>query len=93
MLIKGRYRQPMIENILIKYISKIFFYDYFLGEYVACHACRSFDTTLVKDKRLLFLECKTCGSRSSVACIKTGFTALTEKRAVLRRAAGENEQK
>jgi hypothetical protein len=53
-------------------------------EYVTCHTCRSRDTILQKDTRLFFLQCETCGSRCSVASIKTGFQAVTGKRAAIR---------
>ena len=53
-------------------------------EYVTCHTCRSPDTLLQKETRLFFLQCETCGSRRSVASIKSGFQALTQKRAQLK---------
>ncbi|KAJ1124850.1 hypothetical protein NDU88_003298 [Pleurodeles waltl] len=56
-------------------------------EYVTCHTCRSPDTILQKDTRLYFLQCETCHSRCSVASIKTGFQAVTGKRAQLRAKA------
>lgn len=74
LIIRGRYTQKQIENVLRRYIK----------EYVTCHTCRSRDTLLQKDTRLFFLQCETCGSRCSVASIKTGFQAVTGKRAALR---------
>ncbi|KAL0618244.1 Eukaryotic translation initiation factor 2 subunit 2, partial [Plecturocebus cupreus] len=71
--IKGRFQQKQIENVLRRYIK----------EYVTCHTCRSLDTILQKDMRLCFLQCKTCHSRCSVSSIKTGFQAVTSKRAQL----------
>ncbi len=59
----------------------------FTEEYVTCHTCRSPDTILQKDTRLYFLQCETCHSRCSVASIKTGFQAVTGKRAQLRAKA------
>uniref|UniRef100_A0A2K6P3K9 Eukaryotic translation initiation factor 2 subunit 2 n=1 Tax=Rhinopithecus roxellana TaxID=61622 RepID=A0A2K6P3K9_RHIRO len=56
-------------------------------EYVTCHTCRSPDTILQKNTRLYFLQCETCHSRCSVASIKTGFQAVTGKRAQLRAKA------
>ena len=52
-----------MENVLRRYVK----------EYVTCHTCRSPDTILQKDTRLFFLQCETCGSRCSVASIKSGF--------------------
>lgn len=74
LLIRGKYTQKQIENVLRRYIK----------EYVTCHTCRSRDTILQKDTRLFFLQCETCGSRCSVASIKTGFQAVTGKRAAIR---------
>ncbi|XP_030318924.1 eukaryotic translation initiation factor 2 subunit 2 [Calypte anna] len=77
LVIKGRFQQKQIENVLRRYIK----------EYVTCHTCRSRDTILQKDTRLYFLQCETCHSRCSVASIKTGFQAVTGKRAQLRAKA------
>ncbi|XP_037585783.1 LOW QUALITY PROTEIN: eukaryotic translation initiation factor 2 subunit 2-like [Cebus imitator] len=77
LVIKGRFQQKQIENVLRRYIK----------EYVTCHTCRSPDTILQKDTRLYFLQCETCHSRCSVASIKTGFLAVTGKRAQLRAKA------
>lgn len=63
LIIKGRFQQKQIENVLKRYIK----------EYVTCHTCRSPETILQKDTRLFFLQCETCGSRCSVASIKSGF--------------------
>lgn len=74
LIIKGRFQQKQIEHVLRAYIK----------EYVTCHTCRSPETILQKDTRLYFLQCETCGSRCSVASIKSGFQAVTGKRAALR---------
>jgi len=74
LIIKGRFQQKQIESVLRSYIK----------EYVTCHTCRSPETILQKDTRLYFLQCETCGSRCSVQSIKSGFQAVTGKRAALR---------
>lgn len=74
LIIKGRFQQKHIENVLRRYIK----------EYVTCHTCRSPDTILHKETRLFFLQCETCGSRCSVQSIKSGFQAVTTKRAQLK---------
>ncbi|XP_074603625.1 eukaryotic translation initiation factor 2 subunit beta [Brevipalpus obovatus] len=74
LIIKGRFQQKQIENVLRRYIK----------EYVACQTCRSPETILQKDTRLFFLQCETCGSRRSVVSIKSGFQAVTGKRAAIR---------
>merc|ERR1712154_715789 len=74
LIIKGRFQQKHIENVLRRYIK----------EYVTCHTCRSPDTILNKETRLFFLQCMTCHSRCSVQTIKTGFQAVTGKRRLLR---------
>ena len=68
LIIKGRFQQKQIENVLRRYIK----------EYVTCHTCRSPDTILQKDTRLFFLQCETCGSRCSVASIKSGFQVINK---------------
>merc|ERR1711881_77895 len=70
LIMKGRFQQKHIENVLRRYIK----------EYVTCHTCRSPDTILNKETRLFFLQCMTCHSSCSVQTIKTGFQAITGKR-------------
>jgi len=77
LVIKGRYQSRQLENLLRKYIV----------EYVACKTCKSLDTILTKENRLFFQQCEACGSTRSVATIKTGFKAQTERRAAQRAAA------
>uniref|UniRef100_A0A8I5TYZ2 Translation initiation factor IF2/IF5 domain-containing protein n=1 Tax=Pongo abelii TaxID=9601 RepID=A0A8I5TYZ2_PONAB len=69
LVIKGRFQQKQIENVLRRYIK----------EYVTCHTCRLLDTILQKDTQLYFLQCETCHSRCSVASIKTSFQAVMGK--------------
>jgi len=70
LILKGRFQQKHIENVLRRYIK----------EYVTCHTCRSPDTILIKETRLFFLQCMVCHSTCSVQTIKTGFQAITGKR-------------
>jgi len=77
LIIKGKFQQKQIENVLRRYIK----------EYVTCHTCRSPNTILQKDSRIFFLQCEACGSRCSVASIKHGFQAVTSKRAAMRAKA------
>ncbi|PAA49088.1 hypothetical protein BOX15_Mlig014777g2 [Macrostomum lignano] len=77
LIIKGRFQTKNIESVLRSYIK----------EYVMCHTCRSHDTELVKETRLFFLQCSTCGSRCSVASIKSGFQAQVGRRAAQRAKA------
>jgi len=70
LIIKGRFQQKHIENVLRRYIK----------EYVTCHTCRSPDTILNKETRLFFLQCMTCHSSCSVQTIKTGFQATIGSR-------------
>ncbi|KAI1851060.1 hypothetical protein JX266_003725 [Neoarthrinium moseri] len=75
LVIKGRFQQKQIENVLRKYIL----------EYVTCKTCRSPITELNKgENRLYFLTCNSCGSRRSVQAIKTGFSAQIGKRRKMR---------
>lgn len=71
LVIKGRFQQKQIENVLRKYII----------EYVTCKTCKSASTELNKgENRLYFITCNSCGSRRSVTAIKTGFSAQVGKR-------------
>jgi translation initiation factor 2 subunit 2 len=87
LVIKGRFQQKQIENVLRRYISKLpalFSINYTNPdpvEYVTCKTCRSPDTELNKgENRLYFITCNSCGSRRSVTAIKTGFSAQVGKR-------------
>ncbi|RMZ84100.1 hypothetical protein DV738_g709, partial [Chaetothyriales sp. CBS 135597] len=65
LVIKGRFQQKQIENVLRRYIM----------EYVTCKTCKSGNTELSKgENRLYFITCNSCGSRRSVTAIKSGFT-------------------
>ncbi|OBZ76295.1 putative eukaryotic translation initiation factor 2 subunit beta [Grifola frondosa] len=70
LVIKGRFQQKQIEHVLRRYIV----------EYVTCKTCKSPDTLLTKENRIFFMSCESCGSRRSVATIKTGFQAQVGKR-------------
>jgi len=70
LVMKGRYTQKQIENVLRKYIV----------EYVTCKICKSPDTLLGKENRLYFMTCESCGSRRSVSAIKAGYQAQIGKR-------------
>lgn len=52
LLLKGRYNQKQIETVLIKFVR----------EYVSCDSCRSLNTEINKQARLLLLNCKDCQS-------------------------------
>ena len=92
LVIKGRFQQKQIENVLRRYIgmsgysvrklSKSRSYQIsYLVEYVTCKTCRSPDTELNKgENRLYFVTCNNCQSRRSVTAIKIGFTAQIGKR-------------
>ncbi|CAO3591475.1 unnamed protein product [Absidia cylindrospora] len=69
LIIKGRFQQKQIENVLRRYIV----------EYVTCKTCKSPDTIMTKDNRLYFVQCESCGSTRSVTAIKTGFKAQTKE--------------
>jgi translation initiation factor 2 subunit 2 len=70
LVIKGRFQQKQIESILKRYIV----------EYVTCKTCKSAETNLVKENRLFFMQCESCGSSRSVSAIQTGFKAQTGRR-------------
>jgi translation initiation factor 2 subunit 2 len=55
LVIKGKFQPKHIENILRHYIS----------EYVKCHTCKSPETHLKKENRLLFMVCEKCGFQAT----------------------------
>jgi len=69
LVIRGKFVPRYIESLLRKYV----------GEYVTCQMCRSFNTTLTRDSvsRLYFVHCGGCGSSRSVAQIRAGYHAQT----------------
>lgn len=69
LIIRGRYLPKYIESLLRKYVI----------EYVTCEMCRSPNTDLVKDQgsRLYFCNCRDCGSKRSVATVRTGYHATS----------------
>ncbi|KAJ1720895.1 translation initiation factor eIF-2 beta subunit [Coemansia erecta] len=78
LIIKGRFQQKQIENVLRRYIV----------EYVTCKTCKSGDTRLVKENSLNFVKCESCGSSRSVTGITKGFQAAAQgKRRADRMAA------
>jgi translation initiation factor 2 subunit 2 len=79
LVIRGKFVPKYIESLLRKYV----------GEYVTCMMCRSFNTTLTRDSvsRLYFVHCQDCGSSRSVAQIRAGYHAQTRSdRRALRNA-------
>ena len=88
LVIKGRFQQKQIENILRRYLGISFYYfpsalclPVPSVEYVSCKTCKSPDTLLTKENRIFFMACESCGSRRSVNPVKTGFQAQVGKRA------------
>jgi len=65
LVFRGRLEQKHVEKIVKGYVK----------EYVTCHTCKSLETALEKENRLTFMKCSKCGSKRSVAPIKSGFRA------------------
>lgn len=92
LVIKGRFQQKQIENVLRRYIveyvtckvsytTSVLFLFLIPGLIIFLKTCRSPDTELNKgENRLYFVTCNSCGSRRSVTAIKTGFSAQVGKR-------------
>jgi translation initiation factor 2 subunit 2 len=89
LVIKGRFQQKQVENVLRRYIgqSPVPAFTHFVAnnahhvvEYVTCKTCKSLDTLLTKENRIFFMSCESCGSRRSVNAIKSGFQAQVGKR-------------
>lgn len=70
LLMKGRFTQKQIENVLRKYIGKSLSVVLRIStdksaEYVTCKICKSSDTILGKENRIYFMTCEACASRKS----------------------------
>ena len=50
LIIRGIYRKPQIEKLLMDYITK----------FVQCSYCKSSNTQLIKENRILFMKCLNC---------------------------------
>ena len=53
---QGRFNTDTIRNLMEIYANK----------YVICPVCKRPDSTLLREKRLWFLQCDACGAKSSV---------------------------
>ena len=87
LVIKGRFQQKQVENVLRRYIGMQYLpwlyalvLNFPIVEYVTCKTCKSPDTLLTKENRIFFMSCESCGSRRSVNPIKSGFQAQVGKR-------------
>lgn len=80
LVIRGKFQQKQLENVLRRYICTIPLVTRKLDtkalteiaavEYVTCRTCKSPDTDLKKgENRLFFVTCNSCGSRRSVASV------------------------
>lgn len=71
MILKGRFKIDAFENTIRKYID----------EYVICKVCDSLNTNLKKDKdmKLTMLQCNHCTASRTVAKMKKGYIANTER--------------
>lgn len=56
---KGMFDSEALKRLLDRYV----------GDFVICPVCKSLDTRVVKEKRLLFRICDACGAKSSVKAI------------------------
>lgn len=50
LVIRGIFRKPQIEKLLIDYISK----------FVQCNYCKSPNTQLIKENRIMYMKCSNC---------------------------------
>ncbi len=41
-------------------------FQIYVKDYVECHTCKSPDTKIVKEKRIIFLICEACGAKSTL---------------------------
>jgi translation initiation factor 2 subunit 2 len=72
LVLRGRFNQKGIENILRNYIN----------EYVLCGSCKSGNTYFKKSEvnKLFFLKCEVCKASRFINPIKAGFVAQTKRK-------------
>ncbi|XP_049849936.1 eukaryotic translation initiation factor 2 subunit 2-like [Schistocerca gregaria] len=70
LIIKGRFQGKQLETVLRRYIA----------DYVACRTCRSGNTDLKKENRILYKVCKDCGASPSICLACVGFRVQTRRR-------------
>ncbi|KNA23975.1 hypothetical protein SOVF_019770 isoform B [Spinacia oleracea] len=71
LVVNGRFQPKSFEKILRNYAN----------EYVVCNGCKSSNTNLHKENRLMFLRCNQCGSGRSVSLLTAVFRAQIGRRA------------
>jgi len=55
-LLKGKFGRDQLNSIIHEYMD----------EYVVCSVCKRPDTSLVKEKGIIYLVCSSCGAREAV---------------------------
>jgi translation initiation factor 2 subunit 2 len=55
-IFQGKFPRETLDRLLERYI----------GNFITCPICKSPDTRIVKEKRVLFLVCEACGAKSSI---------------------------
>jgi len=58
-IFQGKFPNQTLQNLLGRYAER----------FVVCPVCKSYDTKIVKERRLFFLTCEACGARSSVPTV------------------------
>jgi len=72
LVISGRFMLKQVESVLRTYVD----------EYVTCKTCGSRDTSLKKENRLYFVECRSavCGSRRTVPALNKGYVHTIKRK-------------
>jgi translation initiation factor 2 subunit 2 len=58
-IFQGKFNNDTLQRLLERYAER----------FVKCPVCGSYDTKIVKERRLFFLICEACGARSSVPTV------------------------
>ncbi|EHP70666.1 MAG: translation initiation factor IF-2 subunit beta [Metallosphaera yellowstonensis] len=56
LIIQGKFSSAIVNT----------FMDRFLKTYVQCSTCKSYDTVLVKEKKIWYIQCLACGAKTPV---------------------------
>jgi translation initiation factor 2 subunit 2 len=69
LILRGVFQQAHMESVVRHYAK----------EYVLCHTCKSSNTLMRREDRMMRLTCESCSSGCVVAEIRSGFQAVVRK--------------
>lgn len=68
LIIRGNFNSSDFEKLLKRYIHR----------YVMCNSCKSIDTIIHNESRLIFIHCNQCNTKYTIDKISNGYVASTK---------------